>query len=203
MIEYQGLKMKNILLTLLVTLTLSTAWAGPEEDAIAAYSRRDYAAVLKIVRPPAIKGEAWAQSWLAEANESGEGVVQDYAEAVKWYRLAAQQGHATAQNNLGLMYVKSQGVVQDYVEAVKWYRLAAQQGRASAQFDLGAMYAIGQGVMQDYVKAHVWFNLAAASGHEGSVKARDLTTKMLTPQQIGDAQKLARDCQAKKLKGCD
>jgi TPR repeat protein len=101
------------------------------------------------------------------------------------------------------MYDKGQGVVQDYAEAVKWYRLAAQQGDASAQYNLGLMYARGEGVVQDYVKGHSWFNLGAASGNANAVKGRDIVAKLMTPQQIGDAQKLARDCQARQLKGCD
>jgi TPR repeat protein len=130
-------------------------------------------------------------------------VVQDYAEAVKWYRLAAQQGNASAQFNLGFRYDNGQGVVQDYVEAVKWYRLAAQQGNASAQYNLGLMHAKGKGVVQDYVKGHSWFNLGAASGNANSVQGRDIVAKLMTPQQIADAQKLARDCQARQFKGCD
>ena len=159
--------MQRLFLALFALLVAGLAWAGPEDDALAAYLRKDYAAVLKIVKPPAIKGEAWAQSWLADAYDSGEGVVQDYAEAVKWYRLAAQQGNAIAQSNLGTMYDK------------------------------------GQGVVQNYVKAHSWFNLGAVNGNANAVKGRDIVAKRMTPQQIGDAHKLARDCQARQLKGCD
>jgi cell division topological specificity factor len=55
--------------------------------------------VVKIVKPPALRGEAWAQSWLANAYYGGTGVMQDYAEAAKWYRLAAQQGDAVGQSS--------------------------------------------------------------------------------------------------------
>jgi hypothetical protein len=36
-----------------------------------------------------------------------------------------------------------------------------------------------------------------------AVKNRDLVAKRMTPQQIADAQKLARDCLARNFKGCD
>ena len=150
----QKAMIQRLFLAQFTMLMAGLAWAGPKDDALVAYERKDYTAVLKIVEPQAIKGEAWAQHWLADVYKYGEGVVQDYAEAVKWYRLAAQQGDASAQNNLGVMYDKGKGVVQDYTEAVKWYRLAAQQGDASAQNNLGVMYDKGQGVVQDYVKAH-------------------------------------------------
>jgi TPR repeat protein len=190
-------------LALFALLVAGLAWAGPEDDALAASLGKDYAAVLKIVKPPAIKGEAWAQSWLADAYRMGRGVVLDDAEAVKWYRLAAQQGEVSAQSNLGVLYDNGQGVAQDYAEAGNWYRLAAQQGYAPAQNNLGLMYEKGRGVVQDYVKAHSWFNLGAAKGYAEAAKNRDIVAKRMTPQQIADAQKLARDCQARQFKGCD
>ncbi len=98
------------------------------------------------------------------------------------------------------MYGTGQGVPQDYVEARKWYRLAADQGNADAQNNLGIMYVKGEGVPQDYVEAHKWFNLAVsrypaseAQKRNTSVQNRDLVAAKMTPQQIAEAQKLARD----------
>ena len=86
---------------------------------------------------------------------------------------------------------------------MKWYRLAAAQDYASAQVNLGGMYANGQAVLQDYTKAHAWYNQAATKGNAIAVKNRDTVAKLMTPQQIADAQKLARDCLARNFKGCD
>ena len=115
---------------------------------------------------------------------------------------AVEQGDASAQNNLGLMYSKGQGVPQDYGEAVRWYRKAAEQGRASAQNNLGLMYDTGQGVPQDYVAAHMWYNLSAAGSPPGedrdrAVENRDIVAKRMTPAQIAEAQRLARDWKPK------
>ena len=122
----------------------------------------------------------------------------DYATAVRLFRLAANQGDAIAQHYLGVMYIDGQGVPQSYVEAFKWYRLAADQGIANAQLGLGSMYATGKGVPQDYVRAHMWFNLSAAQGNENAENARDNIAKRLTPAQIAEAQKLAREWQPKR-----
>jgi hypothetical protein len=65
------------------------------------------------------------------------------------------------------------------------------------------MYGTGQGVPQDHVRAHMWINLASMNGETNAVKARDLLTNEMTPQQIAEAQKMARNCQAKNFKGCD
>ena len=78
---------------------------------------------MRIIRPLAAKGEAWAQFSLADSYRNGEGVPKNDAEAVKWFRLAAAKGNAYAQSHLGVMYGNGKGVLQDYAEAVKWYRL--------------------------------------------------------------------------------
>ena len=101
------------------------------------------------------------------------------------------------------MHKAGLGVKQDYVEAVKWYRLAAAQGNASAQFNLGVQYGKGQGVAQDYVRAHLWLNLGAVPGDADAMMLRDIITRKMTPQQVADAQKMARECQERKFKGCD
>ena len=105
--------------TLLAALLLlaSTAWAAPIDDAAAANARGDYAAALRITRPLAAKGEAWAQFSLADSYRNGEGVPKNDAEAVKWFRLAAAQGDAWAQFNLGLMYGNGRGVPMNDVRA--------------------------------------------------------------------------------------
>ena len=60
------------------------------------------------------------------------------------------------------------------------------------------MYEHGEGVTQDYVAAHKWFNLAAANkppgeSRDGSVDNRDIVAAKMTPEQIAEAQKLARE----------
>ena len=121
----------------------------------------------------------------------------DYATAMRLWRPLAEQGDASAQYNLGFMYDNSQGVTQDYATAMSWYRKAADQGFADAQNNLGFMYANGQGVPQDYVQAHMWWNLAAAKGDADAIKNRDKVVAKMTPAQIAEAQKLAREWKPK------
>ena len=128
---------------------------------------------------------------------------KNYAVAMAYFKHAAAQGDADAQYSLGHMYDKGLGVVQDYAEAVKLYRLAAAQGLADAQNNFGVMYDNGQGVVQDYVRAHMWFNLAATKGQTNAVKNREVVAAKMTTQQIAEAQKLARECQARNYKNCD
>ena len=127
--------MRKLLALLFFTITLGIAqgaYAGPYQDALAAYGRGDYATALSLLRPLADQGDAAAQFNLGVSYDDGQGVVQDHKEAVKWYRLAADQGDAQAQNNLGLMYDNGQGVVQDYVRAHMWFNLSAFNGYSDA-----------------------------------------------------------------------
>ena len=102
------------------------------------------------------------------------------------------------------MYAEGQGVPQNFAEAVSWYRKAADQGLALGQINLGGMYVAGQGVPQDYVQAHKWYNLAASrfpasetKDREIAAKNRDIVAAKMTPAQIAEAQKFAREWNAK------
>ena len=158
---------------------------------------------FKLWKPLAAQGNESAQHNLGWMYDKGKGAPQDYAEAVRWYKLAAAQGDAFAQYNLGWMYGKGQGIPQDYAEAARWYKLAAAQGLADAQYNLGNMYRLGLGIPQDHERAHLWLNLAATKGDSDAVKNRDITAKKMTPQQIAEAQKMARECLASNYTKCD
>jgi TPR repeat protein len=126
-------------------------------------------------------------------------LVSDYAEAVRWYRRAAEQGDANAQLELGTAYDTGKGVAQDYAEAAEWYRKAAEQGWDPAQWHLGSAYSCGRGVQKDDVKAYMWISLAAAGfiGDNDQRKmyssACDALAAKMTPQQIAEAEGLARE----------
>ena len=73
-----------------------------------------------------------------------------------------------------------------------------QAGHAPCQLLLGFAYANGQGVPQDYLLAHLWYNLAAIGGGADAAIARDIVAGKMTPTQIAEAQKFARDWKPKK-----
>jgi TPR repeat protein len=132
--------------TLALAVSNGVAFAGPLEDAHAAYNRGDYVAAIQLYKPLAAKGNVDAQTNIGWMFQNGQGVPRDYDEAIKWYRLAATQGGAYAQVNLGVSYEYGNGVPKNDKEAVKWYRLATAQGLADAQNHLGVMYENGNGV---------------------------------------------------------
>jgi hypothetical protein len=91
------------------------------------------------------------------------------------------------------MYEDGQGVAQDYAEAVKWYSLAAEQGDVMAQSNLGHLFVEGKTGKEDFIQAHKWFNIAGANGDGEEHKNRDAVEKLMTPDQISEAQRLARE----------
>jgi uncharacterized protein len=123
---------------------------------------------------------------------------KDYGVAIQLLRPLAEQGIAHAQYDLGVMSQMGQGVPQDYSEAVKWFRKAADQGDANAESFLGLMYLRWRAVQKDFIEAYKWVSLAAAHTQDTnlantSVKTRDALAAEMTPDQIAEAQRLARD----------
>jgi TPR repeat protein len=182
---------------LMVLATVGAAVAGPFEDAVAAQKSGDYATAYRLFRSLADSGNVYAQGIIGIMYARGEGVPQNDAEAVKWYRLAADQGNAASQLALARMYETGRGVPQSDVEAATWYRRAADQGEPWAQTNLGVKYAKGQGVPRDYVTAYMWFDLSAAQGDQAAVSNRDAAARRMTPAQIAEAEKLAREWKPK------
>ena len=154
---------------------------------------QDYVEAAKWFSLAAGQGDVRAQLILGVMHRNGEGVPKNHAEAAKWFGLAADQGDARAQYNLGGMHSKGEGMPQNFSEAAKWFRLAADQGDADAQHNLALKYGNGDGLPQDYVLAHTWFNLSAAQGNRHAITGRDMVAKLMTPVQIAEAQKLARE----------
>jgi hypothetical protein len=152
--------------------------------------------------PRVTHGIGTFESLIGDAYYYGHWVSRDYGEAGRWYRRAAAAGNAMAASTLGDMYYYGRDVPQDYASAVMWWQTAADQGIAIAQLNLSVMYANGDGVEQDYVKSHMYANLAAAhlpvgEDREIAVKNRDVIAKTLTPAQIAEAQRLAREWRSK------
>ena len=154
----------------------------------------DKAEAARWLHRAADQGMPAAQFDLGMCYANGDGVTKNPIEAVEWYRKAAAQGLPEAVGELGTCYLEGIGVPTDIPEGVKWTRKAAEQGFAPAQNALGLCYSKGRGVAKDYVEAYKWFNLAAAKGGELADDAKvnlAMAERVLTPEQIAEAQRLA------------
>jgi TPR repeat protein/S1-C subfamily serine protease len=135
-----------------------------------------------------------AQFNLALMYSEGDGISKDDAKAIEWLTKAAKSGWAEPQFHLGLAYARGEGAPKDFVKAAEWYRKAAEQGKVDAQFYLGLSYATGEGVPKDDVQAHCWWNIAGG----GARKNLPELEKHMTPDQIAEAQAMAREFKPRK-----
>ena len=134
-----------------------------------------------------------APAW-ADFNTGMEAYNRgDFATALREWRPLAEHGNASAQFSVGLSYENGDGVTRDYAIARQWYEKSAAQGDAKAQLYLGLQSAFGQGGPVDLVQAHMWYSLAAEKGHLGAAVYRNDLAKQMTPAQIAEAQKRARE----------
>ena len=121
----------------------------------------------------------------------------DFATALREWRPLAEQGDAKAQFSFGLLYENGDGVPRDYTKARQWYEKAAAQGDAKAQLYLGMQSSFGQGVPMDLVEAYMWYSLAAGNGNAHAPGYRNDLSRQMTPAQIAEAQKRAREWKPK------
>jgi len=98
---------------------------------------------------------------------------------------------------LGVTYYTGKGVPKDSAQAVQWYRRAAEQGYAKAQYNLGLLYRNGDGVPKELVTAYMWFSLVAGQGIEPAKTNRDSIEKLMTANEIAEAQRLSREWKPK------
>jgi TPR repeat protein len=86
---------------------------------------------------------------------------------------------------------------KDISKAQYWYRQAADQGDPFAEASLAILFNFGKGVERDYAQAYMWYERAAMHAQSGNrdtiIEMRDAMAGKLTPQQIAEAQRLARD----------
>ena len=120
-------------------------------------------------------------------------------EAEEKLRADAANGDPKAEYEIGDQYWTGRGAPQDFAEAAKWYRKSAEQGFADAQTSLGFAYQSGQGIEQDSVQADTWYIIAAsfekspAETIDLAIRHRDYIEPNMTPQQIAEARRRARE----------
>ena len=127
-------------------------------------------------------------------------VLAHNSQALANMRTQAEAGDPLAQYDLAAVYHEGLGVSRDGVEAAKWYERAAEQGLILAQVGLGSLFAEGRSLPPDNLSAYMWLSLAAArSGGEVRnrvVERRDAVAAEMTPGQLAEAQRRAREWDA-------
>lgn len=111
-------------------------------------------------------------------------------DAETWLLGQADAGLRDAQSGLAALYLANPDTAAKGAELLQ---KAAKAGDAAAGQRLGHLYMTGEHVPLDYVAAHQWFNIAATLGQPEAIELRETVTALMTPDQIAEAQALARD----------
>ena len=160
------------------------------------------------------QGMVFPQFKLGIMYSEGLGTKQNYKKGFEWHLLAAEKGWCGSMHALGVMFDEGFGVPQSYKEAFKWYKKAAERGESLAQTNIGVMYAQGKGISKDYIKAHMWYNLASVqfddqksvymTKNKSNVARLNKANleKFMSPDQIVEAQELAKKCYENNYKDC-
>jgi S1-C subfamily serine protease len=163
------------------------------------------------LKAKAEKGDASAQGRLGMIYLTADGVERNNSEAFKFFNLAAKQGDEAGLKGLCMCYEGGYGVPIDYAKAFEITRKLAEAGDNNEQRNLGIKYEDGTGVRQDYVEAYKWYNIAAANenlriteamekeGFEPASKQRDRLAKLMTAEQIAEAQRLSHEFKPRKV----
>ena len=157
------------LVAVLFYATISSAFAGPFDDALAAYKNHEWAKAFELLKPLAELDNsqtAVAQLQLAHLYERGNGTPKDLAAAAKWFRKSAERGNVTAEAHLGRLYLLGTGVPKDAAQTARWSMKAASQGNAIGQANLGYM-----ALDSDPAGAASWFKKAADQGDASAMLA--------------------------------
>ena len=128
--------------------------------------------------------------------DGGSGVPQDYDLARLWLVRAARQGNAHSQALLGYHHYSGKLMNQDDVESLRWSMRAAFRGSAVGMHYgahvLARMFN-RTGNRASLKLSHVFYSLATAKEYEGARERRDQIAALLSPDEITDAQRMARE----------
>ena len=224
-------KLTFILSLTFLFLFSGIAFADDLQDVINAYKRHDDETAKEKLLPLAQKGNAVAQyflgkiyqptkarAWLAKSAKQGYAKamvllawhhqMDNCEEALKWIHFAVKKGSVDAYDEFRVWHMHGTCVPENHKEAIRLYHLAAEGGINNAQGNLGRLYLYGNGVPQDYVIAHMWFNVANANRTDSRelfpnmyAELRRKVEQLMTPAQIAEAQKLAREWMDKNKSG--
>lgn len=183
------------------------------------------AEAVRWYRRAAERGDTGAQMNLGRIYTNGHDLV----EAARWYRRAAEQGDPSAQFVLGVRYASGEGVPLDYGEAYMWLNLAAGQlpdadllAAALADSDVSSdlawsrMVTTVSRIVTPGIDLLLWANFFYANYlcNQPCVQAsygnvfptrdmaeamRDAIAEQMTPAEISEAQRRAREWHATHL----
>jgi uncharacterized protein len=154
--------------------------------------KEDHEQAIIWYRKAAEQGLISAQMALAATYEGGYHVPQDYAEAAKWYERAAERGDPRAQGRISLFYWSGKGVPKDLVRAHMWANLAVAGEQSKYQDQINDINA-GPGTKKQKEEVIQVLRNSRERPVKAAIQMRSAIESEMTPAQISEAQRLARD----------
>lgn len=167
--------------------------------------REDHAEAIRWYRKAAEQGLVITQVVLAKIYEGGYHVPQDYAEAAKWYLMAAERGDLNSQETIALFYWSGKGIPANRVRAHMWANLAVVGEQSYSEDRVSALNAINAGPGTPEEKGLAIQILSIKRPERSSFAEmvfgmRKSIEASMTPAQIAEAQRLAREWKPTKAK---
>jgi TPR repeat protein len=138
--------------------------ARQPDEAYGAYQRGLYKTAYNLALVRANKGDAAAETLVAEILSRGLGVPLNAAEAAKWYQRAAEQGVPEAQFQYALMLLDGRYVKKDEKEAHALMQAAAEAGNPLAQFNFAQLLVSEDPGDAGLARAVPYYERAAGTG---------------------------------------
>lgn len=134
------------------------------DAAYGAYQRGLYKTAYNLALERANKGDAPAQTLVAEILARGLGMPANAAEAAKWYQRAAEQGIPEAQFQYALILIDGRQVKKDEKKAQVLLQAAAEAGNPLAQFNLAQLLIQQDPGDAGLARAVLYYQKAAEAG---------------------------------------
>ena len=136
------------------------------DEAYGAFQRGYYLTALDLALPRAEKGDAAAQTLIAEIYAKGLGVAAEPRHAPpSWYALASKNGDTLATFELALMYQDGRGVPKNRQRAAELFKPGRRRGQHARPSTISALLHVeGIYVEPSLVKAAALMKEAADAG---------------------------------------
>jgi len=106
------------------------------DNAFGAFQRGLYLTAFQIALPRAERGDAAAQTLIAELYQRGLGIKRDTGQAAKWYAIAANAGNREAKFAYALKLLEGRNVPLDRERGLELMEQAAEEGHPIANFNM-------------------------------------------------------------------
>lgn len=105
------------------------------DRAFGAFQRGMYLTAFELALPEAQKGDANAQTMIAEMYDRGLGIGRDSQKAADWYKIAAKSGNREARFAYGVKLLEGKYVPKDIELGLEMMKLASDAGHPTAMFN--------------------------------------------------------------------